>query len=467
MARAHKTSNWRFLAFALPGVQTAIVHGPVGLVVPSIYATEFGLSLAVTGAAIFISRILDVVIDPAIGFLSDHTQTRIGRRKPWIVGGAVLTMLATWFLFVPPPHPSLAYFFVWYVAVYFAWTLCEIPHAAWGFEITREYAERSRVLSFRVFATAIGSVLFLLIPFLPIFRSTAITGETLRFIAILALALVPVTVGAAVLWAPEGAPLEASERYGLMDLVALVRGNRALIIFLAGFIFSGFAEGMSAGLAFLYFTNFLGMAKQYPVIGLVQLVSAMAIMPFTPWILARFGRLRVWAANVVLGIALFLLVLLLPHSPAALPYLVPITVVLGAQIVVRGVAALGVLGDLVDFDTLRTGKKRAAIFTALYALVVKLNAAVGASAAMMIVGFFGYQPKLGLGNSAHAQLGMQLAFVVIPSLLYAAALVFIATFPIHRRRQAVISRRLDQREARAVRLAAATIAAAPPVLAAE
>jgi GPH family glycoside/pentoside/hexuronide:cation symporter len=461
MAGRAWSRNWGFLAFALPTIQTALVHGPVGVVVPSIYASEFGLSLAVTGAAIFVSRILDVLIDPLIGYLSDHTQTRIGRRKPWIIAGAMLTMVSTWFLFAPPPHPSLAYFFIWYVAVYLAWTLCEIPHAAWGFEITREYSERSRVLSFRVFAVIIGSILFLLLPFLPIFKSTAVTGETLRFIAILALVLVPVTVGVAVLWAPEGAPLEASERYGLKDLITLVRGNRALMIFLAGFVFSGFAEGMGAGLAFLYFTNFLGMAKQYPMIGLTQLAGALAIMPFTPWILAKFGRLTVWGVNVVLGSVVLLGVLFLPHSPAALPFLLPIAVILGFQAVVRGVAAL------VDFDTLKTGKKRAAIYSALNALVTKLNLAVGASASMMIVGAFGYEPKLGLANSAHAQLGMQLGFAIIPSLLYAVALIFIVKFPIHRRRQDVIRRRLDQREARAAALTAASAGAILPVLAAE
>jgi Na+/melibiose symporter-like transporter len=464
MAGRPRSRNWGFLAFALPGVQTALVHGPVGLLVPSIYASEYGLSLAATGAAIFVSRILDVAIDPVIGYLSDHTRTRIGRRKPWIVAGGLLTMVATWFLFAPPAHPGLVYFFVWYVAVYFAWTLCEIPHAAWGFEITRDYTERTRVLSFRVFAAGVGSVAFLLLPFLPIFKSTAITGETLRFIAWLALILTPTTVAAAVIWAPEGPPLEASERYGIGELWTLVRGNRPLMIFLAGFVFSGFAEGMVGGLAFLYFTSFLGMARQYPVIGLVQLASALAIMPFTPWILARFGRLTVWGANVVIGSVVLLSVLLLPHSPAAFPFIVPIAIILGFQSVVRGVATLGVLGDVVDFDTLRTGKKRAAIFSALGALVTKLNLAVGASAAMMITGFFGYRPGLGLANTSHAQFGMQLAFVVLPSLFYGCAIAFILGFPIHRRRQAIISRRLDQREIRAQALAAAVI---PPVLAAE
>ncbi|HEX3407413.1 MAG TPA: MFS transporter, partial [Caulobacteraceae bacterium] len=152
------------LAFTAPAFLSALVHSPASSIVPTIYATDFGLNLALIGTAMLVSRSLDVIVDPLIGYLSDHTRGRLGRRKPWVLAGALLTMVSAWFLFAPPAHPSFVYFLVWYTAIYLAWSLIEVPHAAWAFEITRDYDDRSRVLSLRSLVGGLGALAFFLLP---------------------------------------------------------------------------------------------------------------------------------------------------------------------------------------------------------------------------------------------------------------------------------------------------------------
>jgi len=131
------------LAYAAPGFVSAFVHVAAGNILPTIYSTEFGLSLALVGTALLISRSADVILDPLIGWLSDRTGGRRGARMPWVILGLLLTALSTWFLFAPPANPGYGYFLLWYTLIYIAWSMIEIPHTAWGFEITRDYDKRS------------------------------------------------------------------------------------------------------------------------------------------------------------------------------------------------------------------------------------------------------------------------------------------------------------------------------------
>ena len=91
----------RMALYGLVNLPTSIVGLPIALYIPAFYSQNLGLSLAVVGALIAVSRLTDVVTDPAIGIASDRWRTRFGRRKPWIVFGMPLKLLALWMLFVP------------------------------------------------------------------------------------------------------------------------------------------------------------------------------------------------------------------------------------------------------------------------------------------------------------------------------------------------------------------------------
>jgi Na+/melibiose symporter-like transporter len=79
--------------------------------------------------------------DPLTGHLSD----RSGRRKPWMIAGAVLAAAGAWFLYNPSPSSGAAHLLAWYLVVTLGWTLVEIPHTAMAAELSRDYHERSRI----------------------------------------------------------------------------------------------------------------------------------------------------------------------------------------------------------------------------------------------------------------------------------------------------------------------------------
>ena len=112
------------LLYALPSLMTSVAALPMALFVPAFYADELGLPLAAVGAAIAASRLLDVVTDPLIGALSDRVGTRWGRRKPWMIIGTPLFLVAVWHVFVPGEGASTTDLLGWTALLYLGFNSC-------------------------------------------------------------------------------------------------------------------------------------------------------------------------------------------------------------------------------------------------------------------------------------------------------------------------------------------------------
>ena len=123
--------------YSLPTLPLALVILPIGIVLPAFYESYTTASLAAIGFFAFASRAFDAVTDPMIGFLSDRTRSPIGRRKPWVLAGAVVASLSLFQLFTPEPTDGILHYAVWSFALYVGFTLIDIPQRAWGIRFMR------------------------------------------------------------------------------------------------------------------------------------------------------------------------------------------------------------------------------------------------------------------------------------------------------------------------------------------
>ena len=136
------TSLFSLIAYSGPAIPLAMLGLPLILYLPPFYAGELGMDLAAVGIVFALARMWDAVIDPLIGYWSDKTGGRFGRRKPWLVAGASLWMLGVYALLSPPESANTVY--LWFAAFgfYVAWTMVQIPYQSWGVELSRQYEER-------------------------------------------------------------------------------------------------------------------------------------------------------------------------------------------------------------------------------------------------------------------------------------------------------------------------------------
>ena len=170
--------------FALPALVSTIMHGPIAGILPALYSAEYGIDLAVIGGVLLVARIFDAVTDPLIGYFSDRTRTRFGRCKPWIAAGALLSVIGIFFLFRPGEYGSSAYLLGFSIFLYLAWTIFEIPYAAWVLELSRKSDQRTRINGARSFAVFLGGIAFTAAPALVPGSGGEMNFEVLGYLAI-------------------------------------------------------------------------------------------------------------------------------------------------------------------------------------------------------------------------------------------------------------------------------------------
>ena len=123
---------------------------------------SLGIGAAMAGTLLAISRIYDGVIDPLMGAVSDRTRSRWGRRRPWLLLGSLMCGLAMVGKFVVPDFESPSMLAAWMtlVLLFFAtsYTTFRIPYLAMGADLSRSFEGRSRLMTFQVYGSSIGSL---------------------------------------------------------------------------------------------------------------------------------------------------------------------------------------------------------------------------------------------------------------------------------------------------------------------
>ncbi|MGH7462435.1 MAG: MFS transporter, partial [Longimicrobiales bacterium] len=244
-------------AYAAPAFSQALIHGPTGAVIQGVYAKQFGLSLQSIALVLFVASIFDAAFNPLIGYSSDRYRVRFGSRKPWLIAGSLIAVVACWFLYAPTPPVTTAYFLFWLLLAYAGWAVSEVPYGAWIAEISTDYNERTRLTTWRAVSTYLGAMAFFAIPFLPFFTSTEFTAESLRWTAILAAIALPTFAVIAVMIVPNGAASAPRRTENSQNAWRGILGNRPLLVFALMFALIGLASGVSYGVLFFYVDAYL------------------------------------------------------------------------------------------------------------------------------------------------------------------------------------------------------------------
>ncbi len=438
----------RLIAYALPSFALAMPMIPAFVFLPAYYGAALGLSVA--GFALFIARGLDVIIDPVVGVLSDRWTSRWGRRKPWIVFGALIGGISIVQLFQPPSDVTPAYLIFWSVSLYFGWTLIQVPYTAWGAELSSNYDERTRITSAREGVTIIG---ILAAGAVPAVASNFGGTEQEAYAAISWMAVI---VGgpliAFMLWrVPDHAPPANST--GQNDLTQpfleecrRLLANRPFTRLLSAWFINGLATGIPASLFLLYLEHALQAdTAERSILTLVYFFSAIVAIPGWLFLSRVLGKHRAWCVAMIAACLAFVWVPLLgPGEVFAFGVICLITgMSLGADLALPP----ALQADVVDYDTLRSGRHRAGLFFALWGMSTKLAFAFAVGIALPSVAFFGFNTDG--NNDASAIFAISATYALGPVLLKVIAIFMIWGFPITADRQMVIRKRLDSLASRA------------------
>jgi GPH family glycoside/pentoside/hexuronide:cation symporter len=449
-----KLSFGQLLAWAMPSMVLSLAVVPVNAVLPTLYAQHAKVSVAATGTIFLLRSLYDAVSDQVIGFLSDRTRTRIGARLPWIMSGSVVTVGSLLMLFRIPPEAGIAYFASWTLVFFTGTTMVGIPYMAWGNELTPDYAEGARVFAYKGFFDNVGSMLFSLIPiglvFFGIMATTEYTPDMVWLLGLIVLVALPLTVMGAFFLAPRGLA-SITPRTTLGNLFRSVKGNKPFQRFILAYIIAGTGFGFFVALIYPFISSYLQVGEAFPMILLVATICGLVSVPLWIRIVYWQGKHRAWAWGWLFNsLVLLPLIWVEPGESAA----IPAAVMMGLYGLSGGVSAIApfsILGDVIDYDRLKTGVDRGGNYYAFMMFAVKALGSTGGIALIVLGAVFGYELTEGAVNDDFANKGMLYMFVLAPAIFQLASLPLIWNFPINERRQQIIRRRLESLDERALR----------------
>jgi GPH family glycoside/pentoside/hexuronide:cation symporter len=413
-----------------------------------------GLSPVAAGSVLAIGRVWDAVNDPLIGYLSDNTRTRWGRRYPWIVLGALpfgLTFFLTWV--VPGWESDTAKF--WYYVIMSLlfqvfYTVVNLPYTTLTAELTKDYDERTELTAFRLGSSLVGAISALA---LGLVISNLIEDSRQQYLVLGAvcsvLSVLPLfwCVLGTYPYAVERGALQpatdpaAEENPSFLEQVKLVLQNRAFLYVVGIYLFSWLALQMTASVIPFYATFWMGLDSYFLAALLVQ-GTAILMMVAINLLSRRFGKQEAFYVGlgtwVIAQIALFFIQ---PGQVAAL-YLLCIVVSFG--VAAAYVVPWAMLPDVIELDELQTGQRREGMFYAFMTLLQKIGLAGG----LFLVGLALEQSGFVSGAAqqpAPALLAIRILIGPVPMVLLLLAIVLAYFYPINRQMHTEILLRLAER----------------------
>lgn len=449
------------LAYALPVVSTSFIGGAAITVLQGLYSKHYGLALTSIALVLLISQLFDAVSDPIIGYLSDCHYKHTGSRKPFVIFGGLLFVLSSYFLYVPIGPVTFTYFLIFFLAYFLAITLFDIPHSAWGCEISRDPVDRNRLFAYRALAMNLGFLLFFSLPQLPIFITAEFTPDTMKLTVLIAGLLLLPSLYICARFAPnshqyqvsESASIERKTRSGQHknELIRAFLKNMPFVLFMCAFFFSMTGAGMYFSLLFIYVDSYLGFGTQFSFLSMVSLIAGILAISLWYRVAAFLDKKLTWGLGVVcIAIGIWGMASLVQGEAGLLRLLLMIVLVYVGFACVNMMSP-SLLSDIVDFGTWKYGSDYAASCFSIYTLVVKASWAVGGAGGLGLAGWYNFDPS-SAGHTAETIVGLHLAIVWLPTSLTMISLIFIALVPINARRHRLIRKALDRRELRQNRI---------------
>lgn len=456
------------LAFGVGTNGTATLIGVTGIYLLFFMTTMLGIEPALAGALIFVSKIYDLVTDPLMGYFSDRTRSRIGRRRPYLLLGAVVAALSAWLLFDVPAFTSETATIVWYggVLLLFAtgYTIFSVPYLSMPAEMTSDYHDRTRLMSFRTLFSSVGLLIGTAIApiivssgggapsaptvlrppggidcVLPPGRAGQVAGTPEGYALMGTVIAVVVFLSMALCFfgtrrARFATPLRVDTSF--TEQVRMTFRNRPFMLLVATktLQLTG-VTAFSAGLAFFaqYVVQLTG-AQLGMFFGLFSLGTILSL-PGWVWHARRVGKKAAYLLAVLGFVCLDLALLLVGEGDLGL--LLSLGFLIGLSS--GGLILLGVsmLPDTIDYDHHLTGQRREGIYAGVWSTIEKGSAAVATLFAGAILSGAGYlETRAGeiACQPQSALTAIQLNVAVLPAAVMLLSLLFLSRYDLTRER---------------------------------
>jgi Na+/melibiose symporter-like transporter len=402
-----------------------------------------GLDAQAIAGIFFVTKMFDVVTDPIFGIVSDRYETPWGRRRPWLVVGTVILVLAIYMLFIPSGQVGSSYLFGWLIVVYIGWTLTTVSHTAWALELSPDYDQRTDITGWLQVAAMIGMMSVALTPAVMEQFGSPSHAEKVAAVGWMLIILLPFAVFICLRSLPEPkAPPRA--HIGVRRALAIVAGNWPLLRLLAAnaAITAAYSVVQSLFVFYVTYTLLLGDRTGFTLFFLM--IGGMVFIPVWVKLAQRFTKHATMQIAVIYGMLAPALLLFLPPGHLWLTAFAFLFV--GAITSAHELLPRTMMADVCDHDQAQSGTERMGLYYALLQLSSKLAAGLMASGIYMALSWIGFDPNAGAENSQEMIDNVRYLIVFTPIAAYMVVVLLMWKYPIDRKRQKELRRIIEERE---------------------
>ena len=423
------------------------------------------------GVVSLVPRLFDAITDPIMGFISDNTKSKWGRRKQYVLLGAVImgiSFIIMWQLYKDNTVDyNFTYFLLWSLVFYVGLTIFSVPYVAMGYEMSNDFHERTNIMAVAQF---IGQWAWVIAPWFWVImddKSFFESGEVaVRELAIWVGIICMVFAMIPAIFIKSKSTL--NEKYDSITFKNILKSLHTIFILNFGqalkikafrklcvatfLIFNAFNTVAAFTYFIIVFFLFNGAtgpdgAWWWPTLfgSVGALVTTFLVIPVVTQISKKIGKKKAFIVSQSVSIIGYIMLwfLFIPGKPYLFLFALPFF-----SFGIGGLFTLmmSMTADVIDLDELNTGKRREGIFGAIYWWMVKFGFGIAGGLSGVIFSVIGWESG-GATQSEEALFGLRLFFSGLPILGTLIAIYIMWDYDLSEEKAGEIRAKLETRKA--------------------
>jgi GPH family glycoside/pentoside/hexuronide:cation symporter len=414
------------------------------------YTDVYGISAVAAGTIMLIARFWDMAIDPVIGVISDRTNTRWGKFRPYILFGAIPYAVLAVLTFTTPNFGDtgkILYAGATYILLMTAYAAINLPYSALGAVMTDDTYERAGLNTYRFIAGFTGQFVvtglaLTLAEFFGGGDKTRGFQYTVFLFAGLSLIFFFITFK----MTRERVHPPKEQVNSLKEDVGNLFKNKAWIILALVGIISFIMFAMQNAAIAYYFKYYLGRENNVQLFNVIGTVALIVALPLSKPLARRFGNKNVFIGSSIISGLFFMLIYL--------PGVTDLTTIYVFNIIAKMAYAPAVpllwtmIADSADYGEWTTGRRATGLYFSAAVFAQKAGWGIGAAIAGWILAASSFVPNAVQSDTAIT--GIKLLVSVIPGILYMSCALFMVFYKIDTKTTTLMKKELDARREQVV-----------------
>lgn len=397
--------------------------------------TVVGMAPGLVAIILFIGRSWDFVNDLLIGYISDRTRTKWGRRRPFLLFGAIPFGMSFMLLWLSPNFGQtglIIYYSLAYILYEALATVVYMPYFALTPELTSDYDERTKLTSFRMMFNIIGSLTAYILPLLIVGNNWDLaTSRSVLIMAVVAGAIAATPIFGVFLGTKEKKEYQTEKLPKFWPSLKAAFKNKPFMFGALMYLATWMAIVVIESNLQFFILHIIQRQSQNIIIMISIFVTAIFALPLWNWVSKNWNKR--WAYIIGVGfwaVVMMVLIMMTPQTPFWL--ILILCVMAGIGVSAGQVLPWSIIPDAIEWEEFHTGERNEGMFYSLVTLLGKIGMAVAQPLSLLVLQFTNFQEGQGAVQPPSALLGIRLVVGPIPALLLVAGIMVALFYPLGR-----------------------------------